>query len=152
MENLRHEIIDPTYDPGEEACFSFSERRLSHSNAVAGSYLRFAVNVTTGYGGLIWNLDQIVPGKPEDRIWISDNPEPPDFDPRVVSDPGYPLFHDPRSTVPLAHVRSALEEFCHVGTGDRPNCIRWVRGELNGQRYDGKPESDAFHSPYDPWA
>jgi hypothetical protein len=27
-------------------------------------------------------------------VWVSDNPTPPDFDPRVVSDPGVPYFFD----------------------------------------------------------
>ncbi|MET7749740.1 Imm1 family immunity protein [Micromonospora sp. NPDC005367] len=40
-----------------------------------------------------------------------------------------------RSVLPLAQVRAAVEEFCRTGTGDRPECIRWVRGEINGERW-----------------
>jgi hypothetical protein len=67
--------------------------------------------------------------------WISDNPNPPVFDPRVVSDTGVPRFHDPRSTLPVEEVRAAVEEFCRSG-GERPKCVHWVRGEMNGIRLD----------------
>ena len=66
--------------------------------------------------------------------WVSDNPAPPDFDPRVLSDPGCPLWYDPRSTLPVARVRAALRELCRMGTGDRPECVQWVHGEINGER------------------
>nr|WP_121175647.1 Imm1 family immunity protein [Streptomyces sp. 1114.5] len=56
------------------------------------------------------------------------------LDPRAVSDPGEPRFHDPRSCLPVPEVRAALEEFCRMGTGNRPECIRWVCGYMNGYR------------------
>ncbi|MER7735969.1 Imm1 family immunity protein [Streptomyces erythrochromogenes] len=37
------------------------------------------------------------------------------------------------STLPLAQIRAALEEFCRKGTGGRPECISWVKGEINGE-------------------
>ncbi|MGW2935724.1 Imm1 family immunity protein [Streptomyces sp. NPDC001156] len=40
----------------------------------------------------------------------------------------------PRSTLPVTQVHAALEEFCRTGAGDRPECIYWVRGEINGER------------------
>ncbi|MEU9079159.1 Imm1 family immunity protein [Kitasatospora sp. NPDC048538] len=51
---------------------------------------------------------------------------------RVVFDPGDPRFHNPRSCLPVLEVRAALEEFCRMGTGNRPECIHWVRGYMNG--------------------
>ncbi|MEV0513813.1 Imm1 family immunity protein [Nonomuraea sp. NPDC050405] len=104
------------------------------------NFLQIAVNATTGYGGLIWFVSAERAEKAGDGIseyvWVSDNPCPPDFDLRVVSDPGIPMFHDIRSTLPVSLVRAALEEFCRTGTGDRPKCINWVRGETNGGRVE----------------
>ena len=55
-------------------------------------------------------------------------------DPRVVADPGEDAFHDRRNALPIAKVREAIEEFCRVGTGDRPESIGWVPGGLDGVR------------------
>ena len=141
MENLRSENLDsPWVSPGEVATFMFAEGR--HSEAVRDWWpdntLQIAVNSTTGYGGLVWSATQerALRDEVSEYIWVSDNPNPPDFDPRVVSDPGVPYFFDPKSTLPVVQVRAALEEFCRAGTGDRPECIRWVHGEMNGQRHD----------------
>jgi hypothetical protein len=46
-----------------------------------------------------------------------------------LSDPGFSRYHDPRSTLPIAHIRAAVEEFCRTGTGARPECVHWVHGE-----------------------
>lgn len=75
----------------------------------------------------------------DDYVWVSDNPAPPDFDPRVVSDPCVPYFYHPRSTLPAAQIRAAVEEFCRTGTGERPERVHWVRGEANGNRLDEEP-------------
>ncbi|MFE2568150.1 Imm1 family immunity protein [Streptomyces mirabilis] len=94
-----------------------------------------------------------VPGWGEvyESVWISDNPQPPCFDPRVVSDPGYPLFHDPASALPLERVRAALEEFCRAGTGERPECISWAPGDANGQRLDRAPMVEQVEDPVIDW-
>ncbi|WP_203883999.1 Imm1 family immunity protein [Planotetraspora kaengkrachanensis] len=139
MKGLRgEEESDGLYWTGDDAWFCLADRRHSNEDQVSGSYLRVAVNRHTGYGALIWLVDQADPrkGGVYDSVWISDNPESPDFDPRVVSDPGYPLFHDPSSTLPVAQIRAALEEYCRAYTGERPECISWVEGHLNGQRLD----------------
>lgn len=141
MENLRSESRDSQWViPGEVATFMFAEGR--HSGGVRDWWpdntLQVSVNSTTGYGGLVWFATQERASRDEvaEYIWVSDNPSPPDFDPRVVADPGVPQFFDPKSTLPVVHVRAALEEFCRVGTGDRPECIKWVHGEMNGRRHD----------------
>jgi hypothetical protein len=124
--------------PGEDARFMFSGRRHTGDGEWPDNYLVVAVNSATGYGGLIWYVTKDFPRKGGiyDHIWVSDNPQPPDFDPRVVSDPCEPAFHDPRSTLPVSEVRKALEEFCRTGTGDRPQSIAWVEGWMNGHRLD----------------
>ncbi|RZU51219.1 immunity protein Imm1 of predicted polymorphic toxin system [Krasilnikovia cinnamomea] len=127
-------------DPGEDAQFMVADRRLTDDDLPA-NHLRVAVNRSTGYGALIWHATKNFPksGDIYDHIWVSDNPQPPNLDPRVLADPCEPRFHDRRSTLPAPDVRQALEEFCRTGTGDRPQSIGWVRGWLNGHRLDESP-------------
>ncbi|MBB4963486.1 Imm1 family immunity protein [Saccharothrix violaceirubra] len=143
VENLKSERVDmPWIDPGEQACFMFADGRHFADNRDwwPDNYLYVAVNRSTGYGGLTWMAggERALNGSDgiSDGIWVSDNASFPDFDPRVVSDPGFPLFYDPRSTVPISQVRLVLENFCSARTGDRPDGIEWVLGELNGQRVE----------------
>ncbi len=140
MENLRSERRDQArISPGEVASLMFADGR--HSESVRDWWpdntLQVAVNSETGYGGLVWfaTQERVTKDGISEHIWVSDNSSPPDFDPRVVSDPGVPYFFDPISALPLDRVRAALEEFCRLGTGDRPECIEWVHGEMNGQRH-----------------
>jgi Immunity protein Imm1 len=127
-----------TMEAGSEiASFGFSDRRHS---GVSGpdNNLRLAINRETGFGGLIWFVDRSSPRQGEifDYVWVSDNPEPPVEDPRVASDPWTPVYLDRRSVLPLSRIRAALEEFCRVGSGVRPESIDWVRGQMNGMRLD----------------
>ncbi|MEV8322650.1 Imm1 family immunity protein [Kitasatospora sp. NPDC056731] len=117
-----------------EAWFSFTEPQAEYPSA----NLRVAANETTGFGAVIWFTDGRPPrrGGIYDDAWISDNPTPSRVDSSLVSDPGYPRFHDPASAIPLGQVRAAIEEFCRSGTGARPECIAWVTGDINGQRHD----------------
>jgi hypothetical protein len=142
MANLEFEHwVDGQYFTGETAWFCFADRRQSDEDLAADSYLRVAVNRSTGYGALVWFVAASGPRKGGifDQVWISDNPEPPGFDPRVVSDPDLPLFFDPRSTLPVAQVRAAVEQFCRSGTGERPESAAWVPGQVNGHRLDQAP-------------
>ncbi|MFE9107619.1 Imm1 family immunity protein [Actinomadura geliboluensis] len=126
------------YSPGNDAWLCLAGRRSTDQSPVSSSNLRVSVNWRTKYGALIWFVDEQFPAKGGiyDSVWISDNPEPLDCDPRVVSDPGYPLFHDLASALPVSQVRWAVEEFCYERSGARPDCIRWVSGQMNGQRLD----------------
>ncbi|MFE7927531.1 Imm1 family immunity protein [Streptomyces sp. NPDC057456] len=138
IENLSFEQVDsPWVDPGEDAWFMWADRRLTERER-PDNHLRVAVNSSTGYGALVWFFNgeraERVNNSISNNIWVSNNPTPPSFDPRVVSDPGYPLFHDPLSTIPVSEVRRALQEFCDAKTGDRPACIEWAKGEMNGTR------------------
>lgn len=101
--------------------------------------LLVAVNNGTGFGALTWCVRETHPAPRHlhEHIWISDNPDPPAFDPRVVAEPSEQAFHDRRSTLPVAKMLEAIEEFCRVGTGDRPESIGWVPGDLEGVRSDG---------------
>ncbi|MET8632638.1 Imm1 family immunity protein [Streptomyces sp. NPDC004680] len=143
MEELRGERVDLGWvSAGDDAVFSLAHAR--HSNDTLDwwpdNYLHVAVNPTSGYGGLIWYVSAERAEKDQEGIaqnyWVSDNPNPPKFDPRVVRDPHFPLFHDRRSAIPAPLVRKAVEEFCGVGTGDRPMCVEWVRSDIDGARFD----------------
>ncbi|MEV6481107.1 Imm1 family immunity protein [Streptomyces sp. NPDC051576] len=154
MENLRGEDGEGrSYTPGSDAWFSMASERQGNESRAADNHLRVAVNRRTGYGSLIWFVDDgsSKVGDVYGSVWISDNPHPSSVDPRVVSDPGYPLFHDPASAIPLDRVRAALEEFCLSGCGDRPSCIGWVSGEANGQRFDRAPVADIVEDPVIDW-
>lgn len=138
MENLDVETTVPYYSPGDDAYFMFSDRRHVNGPDMPNNFLRISVNNSTGFGALIWFVSEKHPveGGIFDEVWVSDNPAPPDFDPRVVADPGEPAFHDPRSALPIPEVRVAVEEFCHAGTGYRPESIHWVIGNARGERLD----------------
>lgn len=130
----------PGVGVGDPVSFSFAhERRTAETRGWwPDNYLRAGVNASTGYGGLVWYVSPKRAEASGDEVsqwcWVSDNQFPPGFDPKVFSDPGSPLCYDPRSTLPVSQVRSALEEFCRFGTGNRPECINWVHGEINGER------------------
>jgi hypothetical protein len=148
MDNLKGErtdVIDGiSYElAGDVARFACSDQRhdsatrLPDGSNWPSNELVVAVNRVTGYGALVWfvNRRYARTGGIHDRIWVSDNPQPPGFDTRVVSDPWASEFHDPRSTLRLPQIRAALEEFCRTGTGDRPQSVTWVEAaDFNGKR------------------
>ncbi|MFB7618904.1 Imm1 family immunity protein [Kitasatospora sp. NPDC056181] len=115
----------------DEAWFSYLEPQADFPSAC----LRVAANELTGFGALVWFVFGRKGGIYDDA-WISDNPTPPEIDSRLVCDPYYPRFHDPASAVPLPQVREAIREFCRSATGERPESIAWVTGEINGPRND----------------
>jgi Immunity protein Imm1 len=130
---LKHERPSRFVAPGTDALLCLARERFHHKLALTKDvkgHLQVAVNKATGYGALMWYWGG------SDPVWVSDNLQPPDFDPRVVSDPGYPLFHDPASTLPIEQFREALEEFCYSGTGERPTAVQWVRSDICGRRED----------------
>ncbi|MFJ5123397.1 Imm1 family immunity protein [Kitasatospora sp. NPDC088548] len=123
--------------PGDELWFSMRDE----DSGQAVSFLRVAVNNATGYGALIWSPNGTAwkTGGIYDSVWISNADKAPDGDPELVSDPGYPLYHDPASAIPKSLAREAISEYFDSGTGERPECISWTRGEMNGQRADRPP-------------
>ncbi|WDN56008.1 Imm1 family immunity protein [Streptomyces clavuligerus] len=144
MNGLSHEQSGPFIRAGDTASFMFTRTPMGipGHEEWPDHHLGVAVNTSTGYGGLTWYAMGERAKNPRDGIsattWVSDNPSPPAFDPRVVLDPCVPLFYDPRSTLPAPQIQAALEEFCRTGTGDRPNCVDWTRGHTNGQLLDAE--------------
>lgn len=98
----------------------------------ADNALTVGVNRATRYGGFTWWGEEI-PENPDQAHWVSRNQNPPSFDPRVTADPGYPLWYDKRSVIPMEEVASVIEEFC-FNQGRRPSLINWEPGTVNGQR------------------
>ncbi|MGW4897933.1 Imm1 family immunity protein [Kitasatospora sp. NPDC004240] len=143
VSSLIEEVVGTSYpedEIGERTWLGFAEK----NDADIFSRLCVSANAATGYGALIWCA---IPGRGiEDReicktLWISDNPQPPEADPYLVADPGYVSFHDRASAIPLAQVRSAVQEYISAGTGQRPKCVTWVAGEITGRRADRPPLS-----------
>lgn len=130
------------------AWLGFSHHRLGDSE-VPDPFLRVGMNKETGFGGLVWGVTDAFPESL--GVWVSSNPSPPSFDPRVVSDPGTPTFYEPKSTISLQLMRSVLEEFCYLGTGARPLSIAWVPGHTNGRRLDNRQPVEMLEQ-VDPWS
>ncbi|MGW1813048.1 Imm1 family immunity protein [Streptomyces sp. NPDC002125] len=100
----------------------------------ADNALTVGVNLATGYGGFTWWGEEVVEN-PDQEHWVSRNPNPPSFDPRVTADPGYPLWYDKRNVIPVEKVAAVIEEFC-FNKGRRPSLVEWEPGTVNGQRLD----------------
>ncbi|MFE2758689.1 Imm1 family immunity protein [Streptomyces halstedii] len=94
------------------------------------SYLHVSVNTSNEYGALRWFSATPPNGEGVNHmnrfVWVSENPNPPAFNPRLILDPSTPLYYPRESAFPVKKVREALEEFCRVGTGVRPECIPWM--------------------------
>ncbi|WP_079000597.1 Imm1 family immunity protein [Streptomyces sp. AS58] len=133
-------VRDGYWRPGVNAWFSWSDRRHLDRPDVPNNFLVVSLNRETGYGGLIWFVNDGYPGPDPDEvldnIWVSDNLNPPDFDTEVVAEPGEPYFFDPRSTLPITKIEAAVDEFCRTRTGIRPECVHWTLGEASGKRAD----------------
>ncbi|MFJ3547291.1 Imm1 family immunity protein [Streptomyces rubiginosohelvolus] len=105
-----------------------------HSGRVEGmwpsSYLHVSVNTSNGYGALRWFSTTPPSGGGGDHIngfvWVSENPNPPTFDPKLILDSSTPLYYPRESAFPVAKVREGLEEFCRARSGERPECIPWM--------------------------
>jgi hypothetical protein len=125
--------------PGEIATLISSDRPHSDGSSLPGSMLMVSVNNDTEFGALIWCSTEAPLGESGQdwKVWVSDNPNPPPFDPRVVADPDEYAFHDPRSAIRISDVREAMREFYQSRSGGRPESINWVPGSLDGIRVDG---------------
>lgn len=120
-------------------------------NGLPSNFLSVACNHSTGYGALVWCVDQVSfprKGGIHASVWVTDNVEPPEFDTGVIMDQDVEECHDPRSTIPLHQVRQAVEEFCRLGTGDRPESVRWVEAfDFVGRRFPLVTD-DGRHDPF----
>ncbi|GIM90889.1 Imm1 family immunity protein [Paractinoplanes toevensis] len=123
----RQENWFPGFGIGGSVALSVTAEPVTDSR-LPDNYLQVGVNSFSGYGGLVW-----LGGG---GCWVSDNPEPPGFDPFVLSNSGGPLSFHPESTLPVARIRAAVEEFCRAATGERPSGVRWVPGGMSGERDD----------------
>ncbi|MCJ0875840.1 Imm1 family immunity protein [Streptomyces sp. AP-93] len=116
----------------EKAVVSIVEGEYPEETSVRWprNYLYVTVNTQNGYGALKWWTPDSPEGSDENHvsqfIWTSGNPNPPSFDPHLISDSGTPSYYPPEAAIPLEWVRQALEEFCRTRTGDRPESVSWI--------------------------
>lgn len=112
-------------------------RDLMTSDRYFDSYLQASVNLLTGYGALRWFVPEGSEIRVDEEIarsvWISENPDPPVSDQHVVADLDDRRLFLPRSTLPLADIRAAIEEFCEMRTGQRPAVVRWCRDDSDSK-------------------
>ena len=138
MGELAMSVVRSIKPRSEIATFGFSEERHT---GVSGpdNVLRLALNCDTGFGGFVWLVEEDLPrrGGVYDSVWVSDNLEPPVVEPWVASDPWAPVYLAKRSVLPIPEIIATLQEYCRVGTGDRPECIEWARGNMNGTLLEG---------------
>ncbi|MEU3007123.1 Imm1 family immunity protein [Streptomyces sp. NPDC007020] len=103
--------------------------------------LSVGIDFAAGYGGLIWYCDGDLSRQVSAEFghdiayypWVSLNPDPPQNDPRVMSDPSCPTFFDRVSAIPLPVIRAVVEEYYHAGTGFRPAKVQWAKGHYTGE-------------------
>ncbi|GAB2833529.1 Imm1 family immunity protein [Actinocorallia aurea] len=119
------------------------------------SYLQVMANLQSMHGALKWllptgsvvSVDESLAG----NVWLSDNPEPPAVDPLVVADMDSGLTIDLRCTFPVSKVRVAVDEFCGLRTGKRPDSIGWIPGDFSGHRIGDEVVNDNSRYCEDPW-
>jgi len=119
-------------------CFADECTYGRHRPCSVESHLRISLRRKSGFGAFIW-----IDGEDKDTAlaWISDNPAPPDFDPRLDSDPGN-LLHDPASAVPVGQFMRVLRSSAmRVQETDQPawsgfsvTCVVGVATEKAGLR------------------
>ncbi|MBD0673642.1 Imm1 family immunity protein [Streptomyces sp. CBMA156] len=119
---------------GRNAWFALNEVRFDKARPSDESVLMVAMDREAGYGGLVWSVSLSFSRREgiDGCTWVTDNPSPPAGDPKVISDMWTPVFMEPATVLPLPEVRKVLEEFCRARTGDRPSCVGWVKGHMNG--------------------
>lgn len=172
MVTLISDVMDGLVSQCElgEACdavFSMANLRYGPSPS-PNNILRVALGMDKDFGALTWYVTETYPREKDsavfDEVWITDNPNPPAVDPRVLADPWASLFYAPESCLPVDAIKAAVEEFARIGTGARPESVKWVIGTFGGQRIPADdwsfdaPKSDPvdfweapIEDPPEPW-
>ncbi|MEV0026665.1 Imm1 family immunity protein [Streptomyces atroolivaceus] len=117
----------------------------AHRMAIStpNNVLSIGINFRSGYGGLLWYCGGILAHSISAEVghdvaynaWVSLNSDPPQTDPKVLSDPSCPTFFDRISVVPLSSIRPVVEEYFREGTGFRPAQMQWVKRHYTGELY-----------------
>lgn len=111
--------------------------------------LSVGINFSSEYAGILWYCEGSISERVSaeaghdvaNHAWVSLNPSPPEWDPKVLSDPGSPAFFDRASVLPLSDIRPVVEEYCREGTGFRPTQVQWVKGHYTGEVYTEEDEA-----------
>ncbi|WP_306324807.1 Imm1 family immunity protein [Streptomyces venezuelae] len=133
INTLAQRVVDPSgYETVPEravVCIVEDDHPEKSTRWHADNCMYVSVDIESGYGALKWWGTQRAGSKVSSdvfkSVWTSMNPSPPDRDPLLIKDPGAGDCYPPEAAIPAAQVQEALEEFCHLRTGDRPECIKW---------------------------
>ncbi|MFB7031456.1 MULTISPECIES: Imm1 family immunity protein [unclassified Streptomyces] len=141
VENLIHEIvsslaqrvIDPSgYETIPEravVCIVDEDHPEKINRWHADNCMYVSVDIQSGYGALKWwgtrRVDSKISAEVFRSVWTSMSLNPPEEDPLLIKDPGSGECYPREAAISVAQIREALEEFCHLRTGDRPECIKW---------------------------
>ncbi|GLW03949.1 Imm1 family immunity protein [Streptomyces lavendulae] len=132
-------------------CFSRQPRWVTRNfqivtseSAETDNVLGVGVDHESGFGGLVWYcMDDVAERVAEsqgeevaDYVWVSRNLSPPAVDPEVVYDRGGPTCFNRISAIPVEDVRSSVLEYYREGTGFRPTCVEWIKGNFTGELYE----------------
>jgi hypothetical protein len=136
------------------ASLSFIDVRNGEQDRFPFNLLLVSVNQETRFGALTWCVTDRSgkSGGIYDYVWISNNLDPPTGDPRVVVESTCQSFHSPQSCLPIAEIRASVEEFCQARTGERPESINWIKGQMNGWRVDNPAGEEEFDTSSGPWS
>jgi hypothetical protein len=146
--------IDVSMWPCLATTLSFIDKPGGEQDGFPWNFLSVSVNRGTRFGALVWFVTDRSgkSGGVYDRTWVSDNTNPPVVDPRVTVGYTGERLHSPRSCLPLEEIGGAVREFCFSGTGDRPESIAWIEGNVNGWRLDDPPPEFESLADFNPWA
>lgn len=109
--------------------------RLEHSN------LLLYLDIDLGFGIAVWNCDSVVGAemvnsgkvKADENVWVSLASHRPHSTAKVLLDPWTGAVADPRTILTFAELKTVSEEFCHAGSGFRPESIAWTPGHPTGE-------------------
>ncbi|WP_331718034.1 Imm1 family immunity protein (plasmid) [[Kitasatospora] papulosa] len=146
-----HEYLAAVFAEGDrlksstDITFQVIGDAVAHKMAIStpDNALSIGINFRSGYGGLLWHCDGILAHRVSAEVghdvaynaWVSLNSDPPQTDPKVLSDPSCPTFFDRISVVPLPSIRPVVEEYFREGTGFRPTQMQWTKGHYTGELY-----------------
>ncbi|TRV73339.1 hypothetical protein FKN01_27655 [Streptomyces sp. 130] len=133
MTDLAQRQIDPSgYETVPERavlCIVEDDHEERSNRWSADNCLYVSVDIESGYGALRWWGKRRPTSRASasifDSVWTSLNSSPPATDPLLIMDPGAGDCYPRTAAIPVPRVREALEEFCGLRTGERPECIEW---------------------------
>lgn len=126
-----------------QAWFSFvgAESEEADSYRPEHSNLLLCLDIDLRLGIAVWNCDSVVgagmaasgKSKADESFWISLASHRPYLTTKVILDPWTGVVADPRTILTFEELKNVSQEFCHAGTGFRPESISWIAGQPTGE-------------------